>query len=486
MHLLDSKTWTGKIFLDGWHKSSGGERTVVEPATGDELGRIGLASPADVKKAAARAAEAQREWAATSYETRAAVLRKAGDLWAQHAEEEQTWLTREAGIIPPFSHRQTHFAIQCCYDAAGLAAVPFGEILRTTEPRLSLARRVPVGVIGVISPFNAPLILSIRAVAPALALGNAVLLKPDPRTAVSGGAALAAVFEKAGLPAGLFSMLPGEADVGEALVKDRHVQMISFTGSTRSGRLVARLGAELSKRVHLELGGNSALIVFDDVDLEKAASAGAFGSFWHQGQICMATSRHLVHRKVADEYTSRLVDHASKLPVGNPAKEKVALGPLIDARQRDRVHGLVTASVDAGARLATGGKYEGLFYRPTVLANTPVSSPAFKEEIFGPVAPVVAFDTLEQAVELAKDTEFGLSLAIMTRDVMKGLALADRVPSGIVHINDQTVADDIINPFGGVGASGGGGRIGGHPANLEAFTEVQWVTLRGDLPAYPF
>ncbi len=486
MNLLDSKKWTGKIFLDGWHRGSGGERTVVEPATGEELGRIGLASTADVRRAAARASEAQREWASTSYETRAAVLRRAGDLWARHVEEVHTWLMREGGAIPPFAHRQTHFATNCCYDASGLTAVPFGEILRSPQPRLSFARRVPVGVVGVIAPFNAPLLLAIRAVAPALALGNAVLLKPDPRTAVCGGASIAAIFESAGLPQGLLSVLPGDAEVGEALVSDPAVQMISFTGSTRAGRLVARLGAELSKRVHLELGGNSALIIFDDVDLEKAASAGAFGSFLHQGQICMATSRHLVHKKIADEYTARLADHAAKLPVGNPAKEKVALGPLIDEKQRDRVHGIVTTSVEAGARLATGGQYKGLFYKPTVLGNVPVSSAAFKEEIFGPVAPVVPFDDLDHAVALARDTDSGLSLAIMTRDVMKGLAIADRIPSGIVHINDQTIGDDVVNPFGGVRGSGGGGRLGGHPANFDAFTEVQWVTLQGDLPTYPF
>jgi benzaldehyde dehydrogenase (NAD) len=486
MSLLESKNWSGRIFLDGWTPGGGGEQPVMEPATGGELGKVGMAAPADVRRAATRAAEAQRAWASASFEARADVLRRAGDLWTQHAEEIHGWIVRESGAIPPFGPRQTHFASTACYEAAGLAALPFGEVLRTQEPHLSFTRRVPVGVVGVISPFNAPLILSIRAVAPALALGNAVLLKPDPRTAVSGGVTLARIFEEAGLPAGLFSVLPGGADVGEAMVIDPAVQLISFTGSSRSGRSVARLAAGHSKRVHLELGGKSALIVLDDVDVEKAVSVGAFGSFLHQGQICMSAGRHLVHRKIADQYIASLGEHANRLPVGNPATEKVALGPIIDARQLDRIHGLVTSSVDAGARLVAGGTYERLFYRPTVLAEVPLESPAFREEIFGPVAPVVTFETIEQAAELARDTEYGLSLGILGRDVMKAMALADRIPSGIVHINDQTVADEVVNPFGGVKASGGGGRLGGPLANFEAFTEVQWVTLRTELPAYPF
>ena len=486
MNLLEPKTWTGRIFLDGWRAGGGGERAVVEPATGGELGRVGMAAPADVRRAAERAAEAQRAWATASFETRADVLRRAGDLWHRHAEEIHGWIIRESGCIPPFGPRQTHFASTACYEASGLAALPFGEMLRTSQPHLSFTRRVPVGVVGVISPFNAPLILSIRAVAPALALGNAVLLKPDPRTAVCGGVTLARIFEEAGLPAGLFAMLPGGADVGEAMVSDPGVQLVSFTGSTRAGRTVARLAAEHSKRVHLELGGKSALIVLDDVDVEKAVSVGAFGSFLHQGQICMSAGRHLVQRGIADQYVASLAEHANRLPVGNPATDKVALGPIIDVAQRDRIHGLVTGSVEAGARLVAGGTFDGLFYRPTVLADVPQRSPAFREEIFGPVAPVVTFETLDQAAELARDTDYGLSLGILGRDVMKAMALADRIPSGIVHINDQTVGDEVVNPFGGVKASGGGARLGGPLANFESFTEVQWVTLRTDLPDYPF
>ncbi|TAM63222.1 MAG: aldehyde dehydrogenase family protein [Chloroflexota bacterium] len=486
MSLFEPAAWTSRIFIDDWRPGSGGDYPVIEPATGEELGRLGQATPDDVRTAAARAAGAQRDWARTPYQVRAGIMRRAGDLWKEHAADVQRWLIREAGSIPPKTELETWFAANACYEAAGLVSLPYGELLQTMEPHLSMTRRMPVGVVGVISPFNVPLILSIRAVAPALALGNAVILKPDPRTAVSGGVTLARVFQEAGLPDGVFSLLPGGADVGEALVTDPDVRMISFTGSTRAGRIVGALAGRHLKRSHLELGGNSALIVLDDVDVDKAVSVGAWGSYLHQGQICMATSRHLVQKGIAEEYVAKLAQHADQLPVGDPNKDQVALGPIIDAKQRDHIHQLVTSSVAAGARLASGGTYSGLFYRPTVLADVPLTAPAYTEEIFGPVAPVVAFDTIDDAVRLAADTTYGLALGILTRDVMKGLAIADRIPSGNVHINDQTVADEVVNPFGGVRDSGPGARVGGAQANLEAFTDVQWITMRGELPAYPF
>jgi benzaldehyde dehydrogenase (NAD) len=331
-------------------------------------------------------------------------------------------------------------------------------------------------VVGVISPFNFPLILSIRSVAPALALGNAVLLKPDPRTAVSGGLLLAGVFAQAGLPEGLLHVLPGGAELGEAIIADPRVHLVSFTGSTRAGRRVGEVAGAHLTRVHLELGGNSALVVLDDADLDRAISAGAWGTFNHQGQICMTTGRHLVHESLYDEYVERLAKKADALE----------LGPVIDAGQRDRIHALVTSSVDAGARLAAGGTFTGLFYRPTVLADVTPEMPAYAEEIFGPVAPVARFRSLDEAAALAAGTEYGLSLGIITRDITKGLALADRIPTGIAHINDQTVNDEANVPFGGVGASGTGARFGGAAANVDAFTETRWVTVRGDVPAYPF
>ena len=463
----------------------GGTAQIVAPATGEVLGTTGVADAGDVTRACAAAAVAQRDWAAATYDERAGVLRRAGALLEEHAESLRGWVGRETGAVDGMAAFAVGVAAQECYEAAALASRSPGELLPTNQPRLSMLRRVPVGVVGVISPFNVPLILSIRSVAPALALGNAVVLKPDVRTPVSGGFAIARILAEAGLPDGLLQVLPGGAEAGTALVTDPRARVISFTGSTRVGRTVAELAAKHLKRVHLELGGNSALIVLDDVDVERAASAAAWGSYLHQGQICMTTGRHLVHERVAESYVEALAAHANALPVGDPATGHVALGPLIDAGQRDKVHALVTSSVDAGARLAAGGTYEGLFYRPTVLDDVSTDMPAYANEVFGPVAPVVRFADAAEAVRLAAASEYGLSLSILTGDAMRGLALAEQIPTGIVHINDQTVNDEAVAPFGGVLDSGTGARFGGS-ANLDAFTDSRWITVRGAIAEYPF
>lgn len=487
MGLLDSVDWQGSIFRNGeWTAARGGDYPVVEPATGNELGRMGKPTPEDAAEAAASAAEAQREWAAQPHTARAAVLRKAGDLWQKYAEEISGWNVREVGAVPGLAAFALHVAAEECYQAAGLPSRAIGEILPSEEPRLSMARRMPVGVVAVISPFNVPIILGVRSVAPALALGNAVVLKPDPRTAVTGGTLMARVFEEAGLPPGVLQMLPGGVDVGEALITDPNVQVVSFTGSTAAGRRIGELAGRHLKRAHLELGGNSALLVLDDADIDQAVNLATWGSFFHQGQICMTAGRHFVADRLYDDFVERLAAKADALPVGDPASGEVALGPVIDAGQRDRIHGMVTASVDQGAKLASGGTYEQLFYRPTVLADVPLDAPAFAEEVFGPVAPVTRVTSVEQAAELAADSEYGLSLGIVTRDAMRGLAVAEKIPTGIVHINDQTVNDEANAPFGGIRASGTGSRFGGATANMEAFTETRWITMRGEPPTYPF
>lgn len=346
--LLEDGAWLGSIWTGEWSTGGGGTYPVMEPATGQTLGEVGRATPGDVHDAAGRAVVAQRDCAARPFAERAAVLRRAGDLLTEHGEEMKQWLARESGAILPFGDFQVHTSAQECYEASALPSHPYGELLRSGSPRLSFARRLPVGVVGVIAPFNVPTILAIRAVAPALALGNAVILKPDPRTAVCGGAMFARVFQEAGLPAGLLQVLPGGADVGEALVVEPAVRVIAFTGSTGAGRAVGALAGQHLKRAHLELGGNSALVVLPDVDVTAAASVGAWGTFAHSGQICMATSRHLVHASIAEEYTAVLTGKVATLPVGDPFREQVALGPLIDAGQRDRVHDLVTAALRPG------------------------------------------------------------------------------------------------------------------------------------------
>jgi benzaldehyde dehydrogenase (NAD) len=316
-------------------------------------------------------------------------------------------------------------------------------------------------------------------------LGNAVVFKPDPRTAVGAGAAIVRIFEEAGLPPGVFQLVNGGADVGEAVVIAPEVRIISFTGSTLAGRKVGELGGKHLKRTHLELGGNNALIVLPGVDIAKAASAGAFGSWMHQGQICMTTGRHIVHESVYDEYVAALVEKANHLPVGNPATDQVALGPIIDANQTAKVQSIVDETVKQGGKLAAGGTHEGNFFKPTVLADLKPSMSAWKDEIFGPVAPIMKFSTMEEAVALANNSEYGLSVGILG-DVGEAMKIADQLNTGILHINEQTVADEANIPFGGVGASGTGSRFGGAEANIEAFTEQQWLTVRPDIAPYPF
>ncbi|MFJ4478667.1 benzaldehyde dehydrogenase [Streptomyces xanthochromogenes] len=478
MTLLDPKTWQPA-------RLAGDEYEVVEPATGESLGAVTLADGEDVAAAAAAAVAAQTAWARTPHPARAAVLRRAGDLFAHHADELREWLVRESGSVPGKADFELHVAAQECYEAAALASRPLGEVLPSEQPRLSYTRRVPVGVAGVIAPFNAPLILSVRSVAPALALGNAVLLKPDPRTAVCGGLAVGAVFAEAGLPEGLLHILPGGAGTGQALVADPRVPVISFTGSTAAGRRVGEAAGRQLKRAHLELGGNSALVVLADADLEGAVAQAAWGSYFHQGQICMTTGRHLVHDSLYDEYVERLAAKAEALTVGDPYRERVHLGPVIDRGQVAKIHALVESSIARGARLVAGGSHRDLFYRPTVLADVDDRTPAYTEEVFGPVAPVRSFATLDEAAALAASGPYGLSLGIVTRDTALGLELADRVPTGIAHINDQTVNDEAVAPFGGIAASGTGARFGGG-ANLDAFTELRWTTVRREPADHPF
>ncbi|MCX4553548.1 aldehyde dehydrogenase family protein [Streptomyces sp. NBC_01387] len=478
MPLLDPKTWQPR-------KLSGDESPVIEPATGETLATVVLATAEDVAPAAEAAHLAQGAWARTPHFLRAAVLRKAGDLFTAHAEELSEWLVRESGSIPGKAAFELHVAAQECYEAAALASRPTGQVLPSEEPRLSYTRRVPVGVVGVIAPFNAPLILSIRSVAPALATGNAVLLKPDPRTAVCGGISLGAVFAEAGVPEGLLQILPGGAEAGQALIADPRVPVISFTGSTAAGRAVGAAAGRLLKRVHLELGGNSALVVLEDADIEAAVAQASWGSFFHQGQICMTTGRHLVHASLYEEYVERLAARAESLAVGDPYREQVHLGPVIDRAQLGKIHELVRASTARGAELAAGGTHQDLFYRPTVLAGADDHTPAYTEEVFGPVAPVRSFATLDEAASLAAAGPYGLSLSVITRDTALGLELAERIPTGIAHINDQTVNDEAVAPFGGVAASGTGARFGGE-ANLDAFTELRWTTVRREPPGHPF
>jgi benzaldehyde dehydrogenase (NAD) len=484
--VLDELDWQGKVFSNGWVTPHGGELKSVEPATGIVLARVGLANAVDVAEAAATARGAQPDWAAQPGPQRAALIRRAARILEDNRAEFERWLVREGGAIPGKAAFEVELVLGELWEAAALPTQPIGQLLPTSEAgRQSIARRVPLGVVGVISPWNFPQILSIRAVAPALALGNAVVLKPDGQTAVSGGVLIARLFELAGLPDGVLHVLPGDAEAGAALAENPDVAMISFTGSTAVGRLVGEAAGRTLKRVSLELGGNNALIVLDDADLDVASSAGAWGAFLHQGQVCMTAGRHIVVESVADAYLDRLAKRADNLPVGDPFTGQVALGPLINERQLANVDRIVSETVGAGATLRAGGSHEGLFYRPTVLGNVTPSMAAFREEIFGPVAPVIVVKDADEAVRVANDTEYGLVAAIQTGSVERGLALADQLRTGIVHVNDQTLNNDAFAPFGGTGASGNGSRFGSQ-SSLDEFTQWQWVTSRPQAHGFPF
>jgi benzaldehyde dehydrogenase (NAD) len=485
MTLFTDGACAGRLYSSGWRAGDGGVTDVIEPATGDVLTQSGVAAASDVAAAAAAARAAQVDWAARPAPERGDVVRRAADLIREHHDEFVQWGMRECGAINGKADNEVAGSRGELLLAAGMTTSPYGELLPSASGRLSFARRVPIGVVGIITPWNFPLILALRAVAPALALGNAVLLKPDLQTPIFGGALIARLFEEAGLPEDLLHVLPGGAEAGEAVVTDVNVGMVSFTGSTATGRRVAQLAAANLKKVSLELGGNNALIVLEDADLLAAASTGSWGSFLHQGQICLTTGRHLVHESVVDEYVDLLVKHADALQVGNPTDPNVSLGPVINQRQLDGIDRIVQETVAAGARLRTGGEHRGLFYSPTVLDGVTDQMPAFTNEIFGPVAPVTVFADDSEAIALANRTEYGLVAAIQTRSMNRGLAMSAQIRAGMVHVNDTTVNDEPQVPFGGMGSSGNGGRHGGH-ANWDEFTQWQWVTARDEPVVYPF
>lgn len=480
---LKEEVWHEAVFTGHWERL-GQAADVTEPATGRNISRIGLAGGREVSRSAAVARKAQRDWAQGDFEVRARVLRKAADLAESHAAELAEWIVRESGSVRAKAEFELGITVRSLREAAAMPSQAQGLVLPSSGGRISLCRRQPLGVIGVIAPFNFPLYLAMRAVAPALAVGNAVVLKPDPRTSISGGVIIAQLLAEAGLPEGVLHVLPGGGDAGAALCSDPNVAMIAFTGSTSAGRKVGELAGRHLKKVSLELGGKNTLIVLDDADLDIAVSNAAWGAYLHQGQICMASGRILVQRDLAEDFVQRLAEKARNLPVGDPAASPVALGPLINRCQVDHAKDVVDRSIAAGAKLEAGGTHEGLFFTPTVLSGVIPGMAAFEEEVFGPVAPVTRFETDEEAITLANQTEYGLSAGIISRSVGRALRIGNQLRTGLLHINDQTVADDVVNPFGGVGASGNGTSIGG-PANWEEFTQWQWVTIRDAAPAYP-
>jgi len=479
--------WTAAIFVDGSFRppAAGATLDVRDKSTDEVFALAGSAEPADVEAAVTSAATAQRGWAAAGYAERAAVLRKAARALEDSVDLREL-IMRETGCIGGKADYEISAAVSELLEAAALASRPLGEVLQTSHPgRFSVSERLPVGLVAAITPWNFPLVLGMRVIAPALALGNAVLLKPSPETPASGGLAIAELFEQAGAPAGILQVLPGGEEVGRRLVEHPDVAMVHFTGSTKVGREIARTAGSLLKKTSLELGGNNALVVLDDADIEQAAMIGAWSSFHYQGQTCISAGRHIVDREVADAYLSNLTARAAAITVGDPVQDQTGLGPIINDVQLARANRLLQDAVDKGARVLTGGTSEGRFFRPTVVVDVDPTSELWTEEIFAPIAPVAVVDGIEQAVALANDTSYGLVCSVVGTDVHRATEVARRLTSAMVHVNDATPQDEATAPFGGIGSSGLGGRAGGD-ANLEEYTERRWRTVAGGPAHYPY
>lgn len=482
---LDTARWNGMAYISHWQEALGGTIDVTDPSNGNLLATVGLCGAADVSRAARQARAAQKGWAKILPAQRAAILNRAADLLEQNGAELANWIMKESGSIHPKAMIEIEHGALFIRHAASLALQPTGMFLPGMDDRTNYARRVPHGVVGVISPFNFPLVLSVRSIAAAIALGNTVVHKPDPRTPISGGIIIARIFEEAGLPKDVLQIVPGGADAGEALCSDPNIAMVSFTGSARGGAKVGEICGRHLKRVQLELGGKNALVILDDADLDVAASNAAWGAFLHQGQICMATGLILVDERIEQGITERLVTKAQHLPAGDPATQQVALGPIISDAQVESIQKIVDDAVAKGAKLLAGGTHNGRFYAATVLSGVTPAMLAFEEEIFGPVACIVSFKTDEEAVELANRSEYGLAAGVISANLGRAMAVGDQLNVGQLHINDQTVNGGPYAPFGGRGKSGNGTRVGG-PADIEEFTQWQWVSVKNAATPYPF
>jgi acyl-CoA reductase-like NAD-dependent aldehyde dehydrogenase len=477
------------LYINGQWQAASGKKTfpVYNPANGEVWTRMADASRDDAKRAVEAAAEAQPAWAALPHSERARLLTKAADVLTARQKEFQDALIDEGGAWIGKTMFETGYSIGVYRAAAAAAYQVTGEILPSDLGKLSLVMREPLGVVSVISPWNFPLILSSRGFAVALAVGNAVVLKPSEETPVSGGALIAEILEEAGIPQGVFNVVTCSRDnvgeVGDELIANPLVRGISFTGSTAVGSKVAAKAGGLLKKCCVELGGKDALIVLDDADIEHAVNAATFGSFMHQGQICMSVERVIVDQTVAAEFTEKLVANTKKLNVGNPREMANCIGPIINQKQLDKIREQVDDAVAKGAKVLCGGGNKGLFFEPTVLTGVTRDMKIFREETFGPVAPVLVVNGVDEAIEVANDSDYGLSAGVITRNEERGLEVARRLRTGMAHINDSSVHDEPHVPFGGVGWSGLG-RHGGR-AGIDQFTEMRWITLERGGRHYP-
>jgi len=480
-----------KMYINGeWVSALDGEAyDDLNPYTGDVFARVPSGKRADARRAVEAAVAAFPAWSKTLPAERQALFLKAADILEKKRDQIVTILAEETGCTFGFAMFQAGFTPGLLREAAAQAHQATGEMIPADMPgAVYMAIRQPVGVVAGIAPWNAPLILSLRSICMPIAYGNTVVLKPSTESAAAGGVVLAEVFHEAGFPKGVLNLVmngPGKSgEIGDEFIENPEVRRINLTGSSAVGRQLAEKAGRYLKRVALELGGQNPMIILRDADIDNAVNAAAFGGFLHQGQICMSTRRIIVEKPVAQEFTEKFVKKVSTFKVGNPKEPDTIIGPLINKQQFNQVKDSVDAAVRDGAKILCGGKSEGLCYYPTVLTNVKPGTPFACEETFGPVVSVIEVKDEDEAVKVANDTAYGLSAAVVTRDFAKGLAIAERIESGIVHINDQTVHDEPQVPFGGVKDSGWG-RFGGRAA-LEEFTELRWISMQLTPRHYPF
>ncbi|MFG2285116.1 aldehyde dehydrogenase family protein [Streptomyces sp. NPDC048595] len=475
-------------FIGGEWRSGSGSWDIVDfnPYNGEKLTSIPVATVEEIDQAYRAAERAQREWGAVNPYTRRLVFERVLRIIDDREAELAEAITAEVGGTLAKVGFELHLAREFLREAIQLALRAEGRILPSPiDGKENRLYRLPVGVVGVISPFNFPFLLSIKSVAPAIALGNAVVLKPHQNTPVCGGGLVARIFEEAGLPAGVLNVVVTDiAEIGDALIDHPVPKTISFTGSEKVGRHVATVAAAHFKHTVLELGGNSALVVLDDADVDYAVDAAVFSRFVHQGQVCMAANRVLVDRAVEREFTEKFVAKVASLKVGDPTDPQTHIGPLINEGQAEAVTALVDRAVAEGAAPLLRGEARGTLVAPSVLGGLPADSPLLTQEIFGPVAVLVPFDGDEEAVRLTNATPYGLSGAVHTGDIERGVRFAKRIETGMFHVNDATVHDEPIVPFGGEKSSGLG-RLNGD-AMVEAFTTTKWISIQHGRSQFPF
>ncbi|PSJ42316.1 aldehyde dehydrogenase [Allosphingosinicella deserti] len=478
------------LSIGGRHEEAAGGRTFtrLNPMTGEAATRAAAASVADAQRAAGAAAGAFPAWSALGPNPRRALLNKAADALEARAAQFVDAMMHETGSTEMWARFNLMLAAGMVREAAALTTQIGGEVIPSDKPGcIAMALREPVGVILGIAPWNAPIILAVRAIAVPLACGNTVVLKASEQCPRTHGLIVEA-FVEAGLPEGAVNLVtnaPEDAgDVVGALIDHPAVRRINFTGSTAVGRIIAKRAAEHLKPVLLELGGKAPLIVLEDADLDEAVNAAAFGAFMNQGQICMSTERIIVVETIADAFAEKFGAKATGLLCGDPREGKTPLGAVVDRRTVDHVNALIDDALGKGARALAGGKADSVLMGATVIDGVTKDMNLYRDESFGPIVGILRAKDEEDAIRLANDSEYGLSAAVFTRDTARGLTIARRIKSGICHVNGPTVHDEPQMPFGGVGASGYG-RFGGK-AGIDSFTELRWITLETQAGHYPF